>query len=412
MNLTSPLLLLLLGLLGFCLPSRAQYQPLIQEDFSTGITGRDLSTLVFWGGQRSVVSAFQVGAKQDRNGLTLQAATLTPLGLVHYDWHHDTTLRMMNSLDYTFRPVNREYDTLRLSVNVLWDTLRGSGESGRINLMLLHDYPAAGPQFGYGDSINKVNAFGRPAYHVRIVPRTSNGFYAGFMSYGGGDDTLGVFYQFGSPNRFWTPGAVPGPTGGSRGQYPAGPSQNLNASHAAIREWRTYVITLYPEHMDLSWRRTSEPEGSERLIQRMVLPKTYTDSTLTMARFQQLGLNISRLPQNYHWFREITGVRLYGVGVFPTYWGGVKVEATASAPVTQLGPNSHPAHPRRFWLAGQVLHSEAPVKELVIYNTQGQQVHHQHYSVPEHQVAWPNLSTGIYYCRVNQSMGKIYVQGR
>lgn len=308
--------------------THAQVRPLINEDFAQGITGQDLSLSVLWGRQQVPTSAFQVLPFTDRNGVTLNGVVMTPLAKRYADWHTDTTLRMLNSLDYAFPTVDRERDTLEISWDCSWDTLTNGGETGRINVILLHDYPASGPQFGWVDSLQIKNAFGRPAYHLRIVPRTLTNTYNGFMGFGGGNDTLGELYQFPTAlPQFWTPGAVPGSSLPNVGAYPAGQSINLNTAISGRREWRTYTWTIYPEQMTLSWRRYNEPTSANRQVLQMTIPKEESDVAATLARFQQLGLNVGTLPQQYHWFRYVQAVRFYGVGLIDTRWGGVRVTA-------------------------------------------------------------------------------------
>lgn len=395
-------------LIMLSLTAKAQYRTLVSEDFSNGITGLDLSRLVYWGGQRSVVSAFQVQPKSDRNGVQLNAATMTPMGMVHFDWHFDTTLRMMNSIDYSFPPVNRQLDTVRAMVHVLWDTVRGSGESGRINLMFYHDYPNGGPQFGYSDSIRKANAFGRPAYHARIVPRTVSGTYNGYLSYGGGDDSLGQFYQFGTSTKFWTPGAVPGPSGPSRGNYPSGPALQLNTSIARSREWRTYTLTLLTERLALAWRVYGQPESSNSTVLTMALPKTSADTLQTLARFQQLGLNINRLPQKYYWFPQVSGFRLYGVGAFATYWGGVQIEATQHSPITKTKTSLAAAHPA-FRIIQDQLHSEQPIRSLRIYDALGRVVFQPQLTTSQQVIDLPQHVSGLYLMEFNGALYRLYL---
>lgn len=392
-------MLLLISLCSINGRAQTTWQNLIRDDFSNGIQGLDLSLNTRWGNAAQLESAFEVSPYTDNQGVTLNGLTMTPRAIRYFDWHTDTSLKMLNSFDYRFPPINRNHDTLQVIWHTTWDQLTNGGENGRINVILLHDYPVNGPQPGWVDSLQITNAFGRPAYHLRLVARTLTNTYNGFIGYGGGDDTLGELYRFPYPGppRFWTPGAVPGHSTINRGQYPGGQSLTINTAVCGRQEWRTYTWEVLPEIMHLYWRRYNEPATANRLVISMPIPKKDADSTVTLQRFSQAGYNISRLPLQYHWFNSVEAVRFYGVGVQVTRWGGVEVNVKRNP--TALASDYQKRVPK-CWVNGrQFFVEDLPVgAQVQLFSLTGQQI----YSVVATQsetmrIDLPNtVSTGLY----------------
>lgn len=320
----------------------AQGRVLVQQDFAEPFQGIDLSLTQPWGNSPTIESAFEVVDKTDRNGVFRKAFTMTPRAITHFDWHTPQSLRMLNSFDYIFpRPVNRAFDTLTVSWEVLWDTTSNGGEAGRINIILLHDYPQNGVQPFASDSLQIPNAFGRPAYSIRLLNRhpALGNSYNGFVAYGGGNDLQGVFYQFPTNDpQFWTPGAAPGPSVLGLGQYPiGGASREQRVAVANRREWRTFTLKLTGNKLTLFFRRTSEDQTMDRQFMEVYYPQLVNGEEAAINELNSYyNTNISVLPHLYNDFQKIEGIRFYGYGVSPTYWANINALATDNEPNSSL----------------------------------------------------------------------------
>lgn len=306
----------------------------------TGYT--DLSTKLIWGTNSQPVSAFKSETKTDRWGVEKSGLTLSDSGFKYLSWQTPRSLKTCNSIDISFPPVNRRADSLVIEVDVFWDTLTNSGEAGRINLILLHQYPNGGPAFGMTDSLNALPMpFGRPAYHFRVVPRiTSIRGYRGFYSYGGNNDSLGKLYMQtnaqGQPV-WWLPGAVPvsGPGFSEATAYPRTPFIPFSADQ--IPERKTWITLTWSLGREIHWvfsRRANHPPDSNRLAYSQFFPINGPDTRARLSAWY--GIPVDTLPYLYRDFPVVEALRLYGFGLIKTWWGGVRIQAFNVGPTTSL----------------------------------------------------------------------------
>ncbi|NJK84980.1 MAG: hypothetical protein HC906_02385, partial [Bacteroidales bacterium] len=151
----------------------------------------DLSTLLLWGGNSQPVSAFEILNKTDDNNLSLPSLSLTS-SAINKGGYSSGSAYTSTAIDYTFDAQTRSGEFVyALEFDYLSALLSGSGESGRLGIALLYDYPAEGPQFNDVYSDEKA-PFGRPSYNLRLLNGTV-GTKQAYLFYGGGKDTLGEF---------------------------------------------------------------------------------------------------------------------------------------------------------------------------------------------------------------------------
>jgi hypothetical protein len=224
-------------------------------------------------------------------------------------------------------------DSLRIEVDVLWDTTTNGGEEGRINVILLHQYPAGGPAFGVIDSVRMLPPpFGRPSYHFRVIPRNPLiGGYRGFLSYGGNNDPEGKLYTQNDVNDnplWWMPGAVPvsGPYFNTPGwNYPKSPYFPFNGDQIVARKiWKTLTVEIGKEQIRVYQRKSKLDSSQNQLAYKIFIP----EEANALARLSDhYNLSLDSLPYLYRWFRYAEALRIYGVGMIGTYWGGVRIKA-------------------------------------------------------------------------------------
>jgi hypothetical protein len=268
---------------------------IVEDDFSAGPRGQDLSLLVPWSEQPAGVSAFEVGTHQSR-----RAIFLTEDALEHPTYNTEDGLKTYAALDYRFpKIVQHRQARLRIELDVAWEQTNAAGESGRLTVIVLHDYPPRAPR---ADDTGKREGhpFGRPAYTLRLLsgPRGS-GTGQPLIQYGGGTDPAGTFDFL--DGKWWLPGFLSAAGGGLPGMgdpFPAGGWIRAEKAVAAV-EWQRFAFVIEPD------RATLVPGDS-----------TAVELPLPDAE--------SRAPLYRH-FDRLEGVRLAWRGVQQVYVANLKI---------------------------------------------------------------------------------------
>lgn len=320
---------LLFCIVALSFQSFGQFTELVFDDLTSDPQYNvDLSTLLLWGGNTDTISAFEVVNHADDNSLSFPALCLTAEGIGQGGYNSGSTYTS-TAVDYLFPRVYRYSDTIRVEFDYMSEQLSGSGESGRLGIALLYDYPDGGPQFNDVYNNTDPHPFGRPTYNLRMLNGTSTAKQA-YLFYGGGQDELGEFEQTG--DNVWLPGFISGPGGtspGSESNYPYGPVRIGNGNIVSATQWMHYTFELAPERLNVYSRPTGTSADQDQLVMFMAVPsaeRTYTEKLNIINEAHNTAINT--LPTYYHWFEQSCGVRFYYRSIQNGYLTNIKVSAT------------------------------------------------------------------------------------
>ncbi len=304
---------------------------LLEEDFHDTASFTDLSKKLIWGENTEVESGFQYGEITDSRGLVHQAIHITEEA-TQYAGYQPNTIRASQAVDFRFpNMITRTTDTLIIEFDALWDSFNSSGwgESGRIVLTLLHDYPEEEIPFGAIDNLSAESPFGRPAYNLRLRNTDQTGPYqsGSFMLYGGGHDIEGEIER---ANGYWLPGFSSEAGGGTPGQgppYPQSPTaMNEALPVASISHWRHYTWVIAPERLSFYMRDALAPEEENELVLFMEIPRSNQWKGDVVQQMNEAhGTHIMEPPALYHWFGELEALRLYFRGVQQAYLANLQI---------------------------------------------------------------------------------------
>ena len=295
---------------------------LVSDDFTGEQLFFDNSKLTLWASYTQPTSAFEIRIKSDEAGLSYPALQLTDTARAYSNYHSfSNSTKALTCIDYHFGVFDRSNDTMWIEYDIIWEKMTNSGEAGRINAIVLHQYPSNGAKFGEVDSIISGHPFGRPAYYYRIRnrnPALGNGF--GFMGYGGNNDPNGKLYIHvsGGIEKHWLPGAVPF-SGNFPPSFPDGGAVDVSAV-ASATEWRRVIWGIFPNSITLSYKKSGSND-TPTLV-----------STLPTAQ-------TSNAPA-YNYFNNLEAFRIYLYGASENiYVANLKISAT-SLPTTVTSPHS------------------------------------------------------------------------
>lgn len=417
-----------LTLLGGCLaslalwanpstPAWAQRTVLVEDTFDLSQPlRRDLSLLHLWNGHPGPVSGFESQHRSDTAGNRFHAVRLTALGSSLSSYLLSNGLKTASALDYQFpASVDRNTDTLMFQWDLMHDAVGNSGEGGRMVFTLLHDYPAAGPQWLDIDSVDKYHPFGRPAYNIRIMNKNQvpNQNLAGVMMYGGGTEVEGEseIFRRGS-EAWWLPGFSTEPGGFTPGTTPVYPfggcAQIRNTGQTSAQRWRRFTWIIYPEKMELWVRHSDEPASRNFLMLFMHIPRhDPANPSATLARFQQLYGNVSRLPTLYNWFRQIDAFRIFWSGLTNASVANFRAEVWGPSYLTSLSQAQTTATARVQAYPNPLVGTEIHLRRTdgqplgagtyTLRNISGQVLDQGQLSAEKSAFSWPTqLPAGLY----------------
>jgi hypothetical protein len=370
-------------------------QVLVNDHFQNRDQFIDNSMLLIWGSNSTPTSAYELTTKTDNDGLSFDCICLTDSALP-WAQYHDTakpTLKASTCLDWEFGPVDRSYnDTLMVEFDVIWNELN-SGERGRINAILLHEYPDGGAEFNDVDNLFKHHPFGRPAYHFR-ARNSKTVVDKGFIGIGGGNQLLGRLYihdeYVGPDSLHWLPGAVP-PTS----DHTVGPAtfpdsinqKSFQATIASNTKWRHITWILEPVKMKLYVRNSIDSTmGYGTLASEIDIPKTNPGNYFSL----------------YHWYDRIEAFRIYFNGLENnTYLANLKISTTGvvtSENEIQKNNKKIIVFPNPFNEKICVT-SEQPNGNIKILDVCGSLIHESNLYTYETCIHIPYLEKGIYLLR-------------
>jgi hypothetical protein len=406
---------------------------LVYDNFEDFSKLRDASILVNWGDHNEAVSCFELGEITDNAGLSYQSIYVHSLASPYATYHPlvngKASLRTMTFFDYVFPVVDRSDKIVSITFDALWNRYDGGyGETGRLVVTLVDDYPEAGLRRGDIDSLQLEAPFGRPKYNLRLrnsqpVDPTHNQYVhrsPTFMLYGGGHDVRGEFEKSANYG-YWMPGFSSEAGGGAPGQpseadYPTGVATKKSDKPwewHSISDWYRYTWVIEPEIMRLYMRPSAFDVSQNQLISQMVIPRTDQGMAYSLQKINEVhGTTISSLPPLYAWHDKFNAIRVYfrGFNDNIAYLANFSVSlkelsatnVASAAPTEQVVayPNPAPAGLIRF---------SADVEVMGIYDMHGRLVYsgHSHESI----IDLSGQGSGMYFYMVKTFDGQI-VRGK
>lgn len=387
---------------------------LLHDEFlTTDLWTTDITTTFRWSEKGDQVSGFELAKTTDLNGLTKQCVRITQEALSKPGYKPGTMLAGL-AFDYRFQtPVDHGQTNLKIEFDALWDAVKNSGwgESGRLVLTLLHDYPDDSIPYNSILDIKKTAPFGRPAYNLRIRNHEKTGsYYSGaFMLYGGGMDREGEIEKYN--NQYWLPGfssEAGGTSPGLLAAYPLSPTmKNESMATVAFPFWKHYTWLVMPERMEFYMRDSNQSESSNQLVFFMQIPKTTkTNNEIIQEINYAHQSSITSLPHLYNWFPTFEALRIYFRGEQQTNLANLKITAqnVSTSAITsfrqktkvQVQPNPSTGNFRI------VLHDEHEFEFLSLFNANGSKVYQQNLDQKSnnYNLQLSGIPSGVYLLRL------------
>jgi hypothetical protein len=278
------------------LPVTATTTVLLDEPFTDLSNWSDLSTAVSWSGAPIDGSAFDIAS---------DVLQMDPAAMTAPMWGA-TGIRSFSAIDFPFPAVvNHATNTVTVDFRLRFEVVGTTGESNRVALMLIHDYPEGGldltPDARVGDFTD--DWFGRPAYQVRIRGGFNPPDAAPYMMYGGGLDQDGEFekQKDGETPLYWLPGFVSAAGGTSPGgspvdNYPLS-SWVMGTSAPASTTFKRYRYVVEPNLQSL-W--VNHADDGVDYVKILEMPLPFEEDAPT-----------DPAPPLYRYFTAFEGLRIY-----------------------------------------------------------------------------------------------------
>ncbi len=357
---------------------------IVYDDFSTNAKFTDLSKKLIWSDSEVTMSGFQLGNADDLSGLSMKCLSLTDEAMAKTGYKPGT-IKASQAIDYVLdKKLDRNNATYKIEFDALWDELNnnGWGESGRIVITLLHDYPDEIP-FDAIYNLDEEAPFGRPAYNLRIRNHDKTGpYYSGaFMLYGGGHDINGEVEIYN--NEYWLPGfssEAGGTTPGLSEPYPLSPTmKNENFVTVGFPNWKHYTWFIKPERLEFYVRETYQDETENELVFFMQIPMTTKSENKIIEEINAAHQSaISELPALYNWFRWIEAIRVYFRGAEQTHLANFlfsKVSDTSLAFNKNEQQNTKPlVYPNPCTTSFNIENNSAQMMSFELYTSNGTMV--------------------------------------
>jgi len=279
------------------LSAQANTTVLLDEDFNDISEWTDISPAVVWTGSTPSGSMFDLSSGELALASEALQASMWGAG----------GIRSFSAIDFPFpQVVSHRDNTVTIEFRLRFHTVDQRGESNRVAIMLLHDYPAGGvdttPELKVGDFSQPW--FGRPAYQARIRGGFLPSDAAPYLMYGGGLSSEGEFetQKDGSGNPlYWLPGFVSAaggtsPGGSPTGNYPLN-SWVMGTTAPASTTYKRYRYVVAPYEQSLWVDDDDDGVGFVNILS-MPLPE-FADRPL------------SPEPPLYNYFEGFEALRIY-----------------------------------------------------------------------------------------------------
>ena len=335
-NLLFSMLFLIVSAIGV----QAQNDSLIlMDNFTTIENFTDLTKKLIWSDSGDTTSGFILKQTEDSQGMVQNCLSLTEEAIEKTGYNHGT-IKASQAIDYVIpEKLDRLNSTYKIEFDALWEELNnnGWGESGRIVVTLLHDYPEEIP-FDAIYNLEEEAPFGRPAYNLRIRNHNKTGdYYSGaFMLYGGGHDINGEVEIYN--NEYWLPGfssEAGGTTPGLSEPYPLSPTmKNENFVTVGYPNWKHYTWLIKPERLEFYVRESYQDESENELVFLMQIPKSTKSENKIIEEINAAHQSaINDLPVLYNWFRWIEAIRIYFRGAEQAHLANFKLSKVLDTPL-------------------------------------------------------------------------------
>ncbi|MBC7827638.1 MAG: T9SS type A sorting domain-containing protein [Chitinophagaceae bacterium] len=312
---------LLVHLALSCLYSYCQ-TVIVADNFNDRSKFIDNTLLTIWGGNGVPVSGIELGPKTDNFGLTYNGVSLTSAAITNSGYTSASSLKTMTAIDYEFPSrIDRSSTQVKVEFDAIWGALDGSGESGRLVVTLVDEYPDGGATLGQVDDVGLTDPFGKPVYNIRLRNKSSGGKNA-LMLYGAGTSTNPEWEKYGS-GPWWLPGFSVQSGGGSPGSgtdYPFSGTICSYTSTASATRWKHFTWVIKPERLEVYQRNSIDPASSDVLAFFMEIP-TNSDPAVALSRINAAhGTSAATLPPYYNWFGYGEAIRFYFRGAPVNAW--------------------------------------------------------------------------------------------
>lgn len=377
-NLLFSMLFLIVSAIGV----QAQTDSLIlMDNFTTTENFTDLTKKLIWSDSGDTTSGFILNQAEDANGMIQNSLSLTQEA-IQKTGYKPGTIKASQAIDYILpEKLDRMNSTYKIEFDALWDELNNSGwgESGRIVVTLLHDYPDEIP-FNAIYNFEEEAPFGRPAYNLRIRNHNKTGdYYSGsFMLYGGGHDVNGEIEIYN--NEYWLPGfssEAGGTTPGLSAPYPLSPTmKNENFVTVGYPNWKHYTWLIKPERLEFYVRETYQNESENELVFFMQIPRSTKSENKIIEEINTAHQStLSELPVLYNWFQWIEAIRIYFRGAEQAHLANFKLSKVLDTPLAfnkNEHQNSRPlVYPNPCTTSFNIENKSARQMSFALYNSNG-----------------------------------------
>jgi hypothetical protein len=303
---------------------------IVQDNFTNRSLFKDNTLLLNWGLYNSPQSGFSLQSKTDAStptAVTYNSICLTDSGVKYSGYIAANSLKTLTGIDYEFPTMlDRNAGDIKIEFDGIWNGQDNGGESGRLVVTLLGNYPSGGGQFDQVYDTSLIDPFGKPLYNIRIRnTSTSNG---SLMLYGAGLSTNPKWEIYNTSPGWWLPGFSVQSGGGSPGSgadYPASGTKKSSVAATSTTLWKHYTWLIKPEKMELYFRNSNQPASADVLLFFMQTPST-TDQAAQLTQINAAhGTNASQLPPYYNYYNSFKAVRFYWRGVVNSHLANVKV---------------------------------------------------------------------------------------
>ena len=377
-NLLFSMLFLIVSAIGV----QAQTDSLIlMDNFTTTENFTDLTKKLIWSDSGDTTSGFILNQAEDANGMIQNSLSLTQEA-IQKTGYKPGTIKASQAIDYILpEKLDRMNSTYKIEFDALWDELNNSGwgESGRIVVTLLHDYPDEIP-FNAIYNFEEEAPFGRPAYNLRIRNHNKTGdYYSGsFMLYGGGHDVNGEIEIYN--NEYWLPGfssEAGGTTPGLSAPYPLSPTmKNENFVTVGYPNWKHYTWLIKPERLEFYVRETYQNESENELVFFMQIPRSTKSENKIIEEINTAHQStLSELPVLYNWFQWIEAIRIYFRGAEQAHLANFKLSKVLDTPLA-FNKNEHQSsrplvYPNPCTTSFNIENKSARQMSFALYNSNG-----------------------------------------
>jgi hypothetical protein len=348
---------------------------IIQDNFTNRSKFKDNTLLLHWGLYSSPQTGFSLQSKTDASAptaVTYNSICLTDSGVKYSGYTAANSLKTLTGIDYEFpATLDRNAGDIKIEFDGIWNGQDNGGESGRLVVTMLGEYPAGGGQFDQVYDTSLADPFGKPMYNIRIRnTSTSNG---PLMLYGAGLSTNPKWEIYNTSPGWWLPGFSVQSGGGSPGSgpdYPASGTKKSSMAATSTTLWKHYTWLIKPERLELYIRNCNQPVSSDVLIFFMQTPST-ADPVAQLTQINAAhGTSAAQLPPYYSYYNHFKALRFYWRGVVNSHLANIKVsQNSAVLAFNKLALQKPAIKNSRAVMAATVLPAQNTPQEVILQHS-------------------------------------------